>query len=237
MEKMKELVELLNKYAYEYYVLDTPTVSDADYDKLFDELLRLEKQTGIVLPNSPTIRVGGEVLSGFKKVEHPHRLYSLDKCKSVEELREWFNSMQEKTNNSAVFSMEYKYDGLTLVATYKNGVFVSGATRGNGFVGEDVTEQMKTIKSLPLTINFKGELIVQGEGMMRLSTLEKYNKKHEEKLKNARNAVAGGIRNLDYFCYNICYAENKEFSSQVEMHEFLKENGFETYEYFKTFDK
>ena len=246
MERMKQLVEILNKYAYEYYVLDKPSVADADYDKLFDELLALEKQTGIVLDNSPTKRVGGEVLSGFEKVEHKTRLYSLDKCKSIDSLEEWFNSMKEKTSEKATFSMEYKYDGLTLVATYKNGVFVSGATRGNGFVGEDVTEQMKTIKSMPLTINFKGELIVQGEGMITLSNLEKYNKNHTEKLKNARNAVAGGIRNLDpkvtrernldWFVYNVCYAENKTFNSQVEMHEFLKDNGFETYEYFKLFN-
>ena len=242
MDRMEELVEKLNKYAYEYYVLDTPTVSDADYDKLYDELVELENKTGIILPDSPTIRVGGEVIDAFRKHTHKHRLYSLDKVKKYEDLLSWIGDIRKQVPNPS-FSVEYKYDGLTIVCSYENGYLVNAATRGNGTIGEDVTAQVKTIKSVPLKIKFKGELIVQGEGMMKLSSLEKYNKTHEEKLKNARNAVAGGIRNLDpkvtaernldWFAYHICYAENKKFESQEEMHQFLIDNGFETYEYFK----
>lgn len=242
MEEMRELVERLNRYAYEYYSLDKPSVSDADYDRLYDRLLELEKETGVVLANSPTQRVGGDIIDGFEKHTHKVRLYSLNKCKSFDELRNWFIDIKKQVEKPS-YSLEYKYDGLTIVCTYKDGLFVSAATRGNGSIGEDVTAQVKTIKSVPLEIKFKGELIVQGEGMMKLSSLEKYNKTHEEKLKNARNAVAGGIRNLDpkvtasrnldFFAYNICYAENKDFTTQEQMHEFLKDNGFETYSFFK----
>ncbi|MBO5884516.1 MAG: NAD-dependent DNA ligase LigA, partial [Clostridia bacterium] len=245
MQEMEQLVELLNKYAYEYYVLDNPTVSDGEYDKLYDRLVALEKETGVVLPQSPTQRVGDTVLDGFEKVSHKVRLYSLDKCQSTTELESWVNSVKEKEPN-ANFTLEYKFDGLTVVCTYKNGIFVSAATRGNGSVGEDVTNQVKTIKSVPLTIDFKGELIVQGEGMITLSNLKKFNDKYpQESLKNARNAVSGAIRNLDakqtakrnldWFCYNVCYAEDKSFKTQEEMMEFLKSNKFKVSPY-KVFD-
>ena len=227
MQEMQQLVELLNKYAYEYYVLDKPTISDGEYDKLYDRLVSLEKETGVILPQSPTQRVGDTVLEGFEKVTHKIRLYSLDKCQSTNELKEWVNSVKEKEPN-ANFTLEYKFDGLTVVCTYKNGVFVSAATRGNGSVGEDVTNQVKTIKSVPLTIDFKGELIVQGEGMITLSNLKKFNEKYpNETLKNARNAVSGAIRNLDakqtakrnldWLCYNVCYAQGKTFITQEEI--------------------
>lgn len=245
MQEMQQLVELLNKYAYEYYVLDKPTISDGEYDKLYDRLVSLEKEKGVILPQSPTQRVGDTVLEGFEKVTHKIRLYSLDKCQSTNELKEWVNSVKEKEPN-ANFTLEYKFDGLTVVCTYKNGVFVSAATRGNGSVGEDVTNQVKTIKSVPLTIDFKGELIVQGEGMITLSNLKKFNEKYpNETLKNARNAVSGAIRNLDakqtakrnldWFCYNVCYAQGKTFRTQEEMMEFLKENKFKVSPY-KVYD-
>lgn len=237
MDEMKELVDKLNKYAYNYYVLDQPTISDSEYDKLYDKLLKLEKQTGIVLPDSPTQRVGDTVLDNFTKVTHKTQLYSLDKCQSTADLGEWIDGVKQQ-EPSANFTLEYKFDGLTIVCTYKNGLFVSAATRGNGTVGEDVTNQVKTIKSVPLKIKFKGELIVQGEGMITLSNLKKFNQKYpNETLKNARNAVSGAIRNLDsretakrnldWFCYNVCYAENKSFRSQEEMFAFLKENNFQ----------
>lgn len=245
MEEMKSLVEKLNRYNYEYYTLDKPTVSDADYDKLYDRLLELETKTGIILPNSPSQRVGGDIIEGFEKHTHKFRLYSLNKCKSFDDLHDWFEDINKQVD-SPQYSLEYKYDGLTIVCTYKDGYFVSAATRGNGLVGEDVTAQVKTIKTVPLEIKFKGELIVQGEGMMRLSSLEKYNKTHSEKLKNARNAVAGGIRNLDpkvtasrnldWFAYHILYAEGKIFDTQQQMRNFLIENGFETYSFFKILD-
>ncbi len=245
MDEMKNLVDKLNDYAYRYYVLDTPIISDAEYDKLYDKLVELEKSTGIVLPNSPTQRVGDTVLSNFKKVAHKMRLYSLDKCQSKQSLLAWLNDTLEKEKN-VDFTLEYKFDGLTIVCTYKDGYLKSCATRGNGIVGEDVTLQVKTIKSVPLSIDFKGELIVQGEGMITLSNLKKFNQKYpNDALKNARNAVSGAIRNLDpketakrnldWFCYNVLYAEGKSFSTQIEMFDFLNKNGFliSPYKHFK----
>ena len=134
MEDMKQLVELLNKYAYDYYVLDKPTISDGEYDKLYDKLSKMEKETGVILPNSPTQRVGDVVLENFEKVEHKIRLYSLDKCQSLQELNSWVDSVQQKSGKQK-FTLEYKFDGLTIVCTYKDGLFVSAATRGNGQVG------------------------------------------------------------------------------------------------------
>ena len=245
MEEMKKLVELLNKYAYEYYVLDSPTISDIEYDKLYDKLAKMEKESGIILPDSPTQRVGDTVLEGFTKVTHKVPLYSLDKCQTSQDLAKWIEDVKEQ-EPSANFTLEYKFDGLTIVCSYSDGLFVSASTRGNGSVGEDVTNQVKTIKSVPLKINFKGDLIVQGEGMITLSNLKKFNEKYpDEALKNARNAVSGAIRNLDakqtakrnldLFCYNVCYAENKNFASQQEMFDFLKENNFKVSNY-KVFD-
>ena len=173
--QMQELVDLLNKYSYEYYVLDNPTVSDKDYDVLYDKLVKMEKQTGIILPDSPTQRVGDVVLEKFKKVNHKFKLYSLDKCQNFEELASWFENVKKVVKNPK-FTLSYKFDGLSIAVTYKNGKLVSGATRGNGTVGEDVTAQVKTIKSLPLSIDDKGELIVRGEGMIKLSKLAEYNK-------------------------------------------------------------
>ncbi len=242
MDRMHELVEELDKHIYNYYVLDKPTISDAEYDKLYDELVKLEKESGIILPNSPTQRVGGEVLEGFKKHKHEIQLFSLDKCQSAVELEKWVDDIK-KVLPSATFAVEYKFDGLTLVCKYNNGYFVEASTRGNGVVGEDVSEQAKTIRSVPLKIPFKGELLLQGEGMITLSNLAEYNKKATEPLKNARNAVAGAIRNLDpketakrkldWFTYQILKCENKTFKTQEEMHEFLHNNGFKTGDYFK----
>lgn len=249
MEEMKQLVDLLNKYAYDYYVLDKPTISDGEYDKLYDKLSKMERETGVILPNSPTQRVGDVVLENFQKVEHKVRLYSLDKCQSLQELNSWVSSMQQKSNKQKL-TLEYKFDGLTIVCTYKNGLFVSAATRGNGQVGEDVTAQVKTIKSVPLKIEYKGELIVQGEGIITISNLKKFNEKYpKEALKNARNAVSGAIRNLDskqtakrnldWICYNVCFAQDKTFKSQEDMFEFLKQNHFKVspYKVVTTFDE
>ena len=194
-QKMRELVDVLNKYAYEYYVLDKPSVDDKVYDKIYDELKALEEQTGIVLPDSPTKRVGGEPISVFQKHKHISRLYSLDKAVSHEELKA-FDERVRKIGEPK-YTVEYKFDGLTMCLTYENGYFVRATTRGNGVVGEDVTAQVLTIKSFPLAIKYKGVLEVQGEAIIRLSQLKKYNETAEEQLKNARNAAAGAIRNLD----------------------------------------
>ena len=242
MDEMKKLIAEINKHSYNYYVLDSPTISDKEFDALYDRLVALEKETGIVLPNSPTTRVGGETLEGFKKYRHKFRLYSLNKCQSKTELAVFFGDVK-KDFPEATFTTEYKFDGLSLVAKYNNGLFQSAGTRGNGEVGEDVTEQAKTIKSLPLEIPFKGELIVQGEAMITLSNLKKFNETTTEQLKNARNAAAGALRNLDpkktaernldFFAYTIHFAENKSFGTQAEMIMFLKENGFNIGHYFK----
>jgi len=241
LERMKELVSLINHYNKMYYTLDSPVVSDAEYDKLYYELADLEKKTGNILPNSPTQKVGDRVLSGFKKYKHRVRLYSLNKVNSFDELRDWSGSINDKFGNQ-VFTLEYKFDGLQMVLEYDKGTLSRAVTRGNGFVGEEVTPQIRTIRSVPEVIPFKDKLIVQGEVMMRLSILDKYNKTHEEPLKNARNAAAGAVRNLDpevtrernldMVLYGVPYLQGKGFDSQVALEEFLRENGFFVSNYF-----
>lgn len=236
VQKMENLIEKINKASYSYYVLDNPIISDKEWDKMYYELLDLEKNSGIVLPNSPSLKVGGEVLDGFKKITHKHKLMSLGKAQSVEEILDWNTRNQNIFPFETEFSVEYKFDGLSIAITYENGKLVQAGTRGNGEIGEDVTEQVKTIRTVPLTIDYKGLLIVHGEGIIKLSELEKYNKTTDEKLKNARNAVAGAIRNLDpkvtakrrldFFAYNINYAPDLEFKTQEEMFDFLKKQGF-----------
>ncbi len=242
MEKMKSLVEQLNKYAHEYYVLDNPTVSDKEYDVLYDQLRKLEEQTGVVLDNSPTKRVGGEPISAFKKHKHIERLYSLDKSTSLEEMLA-FDKRINKQSQELDYTVEYKFDGLTICLTYDNGKFVRATTRGNGIEGEDVTAQVLTIKSYPLEIEYKGLLEVQGEAIMRLSVLDEYNKTADEPLKNARNAVAGAIRNLDpkvtakrrveILFYNVNYMSIGELKTQTECVEFLRKNGFKVYSFLR----
>ena len=243
MDRLHELVEILNKHNYNYYVLDTPTISDKEWDKLYDELLSLEKQTGIILPNSPSQKVGGEILKGFKKQEHIVPLFSLEKVNNYDDLSSWVTGIKNKVKD-AEFVLDYKYDGLSCVLTYENGILTKATTRGNGQVGEDVLAQVKTIRTVPLTINYKQTVVVQGECIMKLSELNKYNKAHpEDLLKNARNAAAGGLRNLDpkvtksrnldVICYSVNYIEGKQFNTQVEMQEFLKENKFYVVSNFK----
>ncbi len=240
IERIKQLITEINKHNYNYYVLDNPTIADREYDAIYDELVRLEKETGVVLPDSPTKQVGDVVLEGFKKHTHLQKLYSLDKCNNFSELESWINGVNEAYGNQ-LYTMEYKFDGLQMTITYENGKFVSAATRGNGYVGEDVTNQVLTIKSVPLFINFKGKVVVQGEAMMKLSVLAEYNKTALEPLKNARNAAAGAIRNLDprvtgsrnlsMFFYGVPYIEGKKFETHLELVEFLKSNGFPVFDY------
>ncbi|MCH5156282.1 MAG: NAD-dependent DNA ligase LigA [Clostridiales bacterium] len=235
---MQEMVNQLNKWAYEYYVLDNPSVPDTEYDALYDQLVLLEKQTGIVLPDSPTQRVGGEPLKGFVQHTHIKRLYSLDKVQSFGELKEWVDKVN-KALGEVEFTVELKYDGLTINVTYRDGQFVGASTRGNGVVGEDVTEQVKTIRTVPLTIPFKGTCELQGEGIMRLSVLDKYNAAHpDDTLKNARNAAAGAIRNLnpkttaernlDVVFYSNGYEEGLNATTQTQLVDFLKSCGMLT---------
>lgn len=249
IERMKELVKTINFHNYNYYSLDNPTIADAEWDKLYDELLTLERDTAVILPDSPTNKVGGEILKGFVKHTHEVPLYSLDKCKDFGSLNNWYNDINKKVSN-AEFFVEYKYDGLTISITYEDGILTNASTRGNGVVGEDVTEQVKTIRTVPLTINYLKKVIVQGEAIMKLSELKKYNEKSTEPLKNARNAAAGGIRqldpkitksrNLDVIFYSVNWIDNNEIKTQQDMHNFLKENHFNVvkeYKLCKTFDE
>lgn len=248
-ERIEELVKQLNDYNYHYYTLDEPIVSDGEYDKLYDELIKLEHETGVVLPESPTQRVGGELLEGFVKHTHLAPLYSLDKAQNIEKIREWEKRAERlvKASNEKVlellFLVELKFDGLTINLTYDEGRLVMASTRGNGVVGEDILAQVKTIPSIPFTIPYKGRIEVQGEGLMPLSALKEYNKKYSPALKNARNAAAGALRNLDpketkkrnltaYF-YNVGYIEGKEFKCQEEMMQFLKDNHFKVHPFIK----
>lgn len=245
MDKMQELVDLLNKYAYRYYVLDEPIVSDVQYDALYNELLELEKKTGVVLPDSPTKKIGGEPIKNFKPHTHINKLYSLDKCNSYEELRAWDKKLRA-ISPEIKYTVEYKLDGLTLCLTYDNGYFKCASTRGNGETGEDVTAQVLTIKSIPSKIDYKGLVEVQGEGIMRLSSFYKYNETASEPLKNARNGVAGAIRNLDpkvtasrnldIIFYNVNYIEEYDLATQIENIEFLKRNKFKTEKLFESTD-
>ena len=241
-ERMEFLVEKLNKYAYEYYVLDNPSVADKEYDALYDELVKLEKETGVTLFNSPTKRVGGEPLKGFKKHRHINKLYSLDKCLTSEELLSFYNKIEKLAGGREIdYTVEYKYDGLTICLTYENGKFVRATTRGDGEEGEDVTAQVLTIKTFPLEISYKGVCEVQGEAVIRLSVLQKYNETATEILKNARNAVAGAIRNLDpketekrkpeILFYNVNYIDDNSLNSQTDCFEFLRNNGFKVYDF------
>lgn len=253
IKRMEELISIINELNYYYYTLDEPKVSDKEYDELYDELVQLEKETGIVREYSPTQRVGGEILDKFEKHVHLGRLYSLDKSQDYGSLRNWdirvrrmideYNSSHDDKLPPPTYIVEYKFDGLTINLTYRDGMLVQGATRGNGIVGEAILPQIKTIKTIPLTIDYKGTVEIQGEGLMPLSTLEKYNETAEEPLKNARNAAAGALRNLDpkvtaerkliaYF-YNVGYIEGKEFKTHMEMIQFLKDNKLPVYSYIK----
>lgn len=242
-ETMQELVDQLNLWAKEYYTLDAPSVEDETYDAVYDRLVLMEKQTGIVLPDSPTHRVGGEVLDKFVPHFHLTRLYSLDKAQSFGELQSWYDKIVKDYPN-ADFTVELKYDGLTLNLTYERGKLKTVATRGDGVKGETVTKQAKTIKSAPLSVNFDQTIEIQGEAIMRLSVLEEYNKNHpEETLKNARNGAAGAIRNLntvvtaqrnlDVVCYSLGFDGGTMIKTQTQLVDFLKNNGFLTNAYFK----
>lgn len=197
------------------------------------------------MPDSPTQRVGGDPLPCFEPHTHIHRLWSLDKVRTREDLIDWGRRVERLAESQHLpkvkYALEYKFDGLTINLTYEGGRLMTGATRGNGIVGEDITPQIKTIRTVPLTIPFKGKMEVQGECYMKLSVLDEINKTTDEKLKNARNAAAGALRNLDpritakrrldCYCYNVGYIEGKKLETQDEMLGFLRENGFTVSDY------
>ncbi|MBQ4580303.1 MAG: NAD-dependent DNA ligase LigA [Clostridia bacterium] len=242
LEQMRQMVDRLNAAARAYYYSAEPIMSDKDYDALYDALMRLEKESGVTLPDSPTHRVGAEALTAFEPHTHISRLWSMDKVQSIDELDEWIRRTEKLADRTDLtYYVEYKFDGLTLNLTYRDGVLVQAATRGNGVTGEAILPQARTIRTVPLTIPYKGLLEVQGECIMRLSALEKYNQTAAEPLKNARNAAAGAIRNLDpavtasrkldAFFYQVGTIDNPPYSDQPGMLNFLRENGFPVSEY------
>lgn len=254
IQRIHELSDELNRHAYNYYVLDNPSISDKEYDKKYDELSALEKETGYSLPYSPTLRVGDVVLSEFQKHTHRSRLWSLDKAQSIEELREWdnrnrkfiseYNSTHEDKLPDARYIVTKKFDGLTLNCTYDDdGVLVRAATRGTGTIGEDITAQAKTIKSLPLKIDNDYSFEIHGEAIMTKKAFDEYNKTAEVPLKNLRNGAAGALRNLNVketarrslsaFFYDIGYTEGEPFESYMDMMEFIKVKGFPVDDYIK----
>ena len=239
---MRELVDWLNETAYQYYTLDDPTVSDREWDAKYDELVRMERETGVRMPDSPTRRVGDAVLPYFEPHAHLARLWSMDKAQSVDALRDWARRAEKLRAEANAdlpapeYVVEHKFDGLTINLTYENGPLVGAATRGNGVVGEEILPQARTIRSIPLSVPFRGRMEVHGECFMRISTLEAYNKTAREPLKNPRNAAAGALRNLDPAVtaarrldacfYDVGYIEGKAFANQREMMDFLRENRF-----------
>ncbi|WP_207652808.1 NAD-dependent DNA ligase LigA [Clostridium isatidis] len=252
-KRIEELVEELNRYSYEYYTLDNPSVTDKEYDEKYDELRKLEEETGYVLPYSPTLRVGDGILEGFNKYSHKGRLWSLDKAQSIEALREWHNKnlkfvkeMNERGENLSPlrYVLTKKFDGLTINLTYdETGILISAATRGNGEVGEEVTAQVKTIKSIPLKINSTDLFEVHGEAIMTTEAFQKYNETAAVPLKNLRNGAAGALRNLNLketakrnlsaFFYDVGYKEGEQFKSYEEMLNFIKEKGLPIDDYVK----
>ncbi len=244
MGRMEELVEKLNEYAYRYYVLDEPIVADAQYDALYDELLSLEQEEHRVLPSSPTRKIGGDPIKSFSQHTHIRKLYSLDKCNSFDALRAFDEKLRKIADGPVTYTLEYKLDGLTLCLTYEGGMLRTASTRGNGSVGEDVTAQVLTIKSVPAQIPYKGILEAQGEGIMRWSAFRKYNESADEPLKNPRNGVAGAIRNLDpkitakrnldIIFYNVNYKSDAMPISQTDSVEFLRAQRFKTEKQWKS---
>ncbi|MGN0997319.1 MAG: NAD-dependent DNA ligase LigA [Candidatus Ventricola sp.] len=239
-ERMRELVDRLNEASRVYYDQNDAAMSDDEWDAMYAELRRLEEETGERLPDSPTRRVGGEVLAGFEPHRHIAWLWSMDKAQSEEEILAWAQRCQRLTQEAGGlpqnrYMVEYKLDGLTINLTYDGGRLVQAATRGDGKVGEGILAQAQTIRCIPLRIPYSGRMEVQGECIMRLSALEKYNETAQEPLKNARNAAAGALRNLDpkvtaernldALFYQVGYIEGRSFAAQQEMLDFLRENG------------
>ncbi|MEA1878176.1 MAG: NAD-dependent DNA ligase LigA, partial [Bacteroidota bacterium] len=250
-KRAKQLRDSLNKYSREYYVLDKPSVDDAVYDSLNNELKEIEaKHPELITPDSPTQRVGGEAAKSFQKTKHAYRMLSLNDAFSADELLEWEKRTQKLLNinvSELDYYCELKIDGLSIMLTYQNGILVRGATRGDGSVGEDVTNNLKTIPSIPLKLaeDFPGKLDIRGEIYMPYATFEKVNKKMvqrgEKPYANPRNLAAGTIRQLDpkvvrerkldsYF-YEV-YTEITG-GTHSSKHDFLEKYGLKTSEYTK----
>ena len=236
-KRIKELVEILNKAAKSYYVDAVEIMPNIEYDKLYDELLGLEKETNVVLSNSPTQNVGYEIAGELPKKAHESPMLSLDKTKSVEDLREWIG------DNKALLS--WKMDGLTIVLTYRDGELAEAVTRGNGTIGEVITNNAKNFQNIPLKIEFKGELILRGEAIIKYSDFKRINDAIEDataKYKNPRNLCSGSVRQLNpaitksrmVYCniFNVVKADGVDFeNSKAKQFEWAKNEGFDVVEY------
>jgi len=236
-KRIKELVEILNKAAKSYYVDAVEIMPNIEYDKLYDELLELEKETNVVLSNSPTQNVGYEIAGELPKKAHESPMLSLDKTKSVEDLREWLGE------NKALLS--WKMDGLTIVLTYRDGELAEAVTRGNGTIGEVITNNAKNFQNIPLKIEFKGELILRGEAIIKYSDFKRINDAIEDataKYKNPRNLCSGSVRQLNpaitksrmVYCniFNVVKADGIDFeNSKAKQFEWVKNEGFDVVEY------
>lgn len=237
MQRLQELVELLNEASKAYYQQAEEIMSNFEYDKLYDELQALEQETGIVLANSPTVNVGYEVISELPKEHHPEPMLSLDKTKDVEQLAAFVG------NHKSLLS--WKMDGLTIVLTYREGALYKAVTRGNGEVGEVITNNAKVFKNIPLKISYQGELILRGEAIIGYSDFEKINEEigdADAKYKNPRNLCSGSVRqlnneitakrNVKFYAFSLVQADGVDFqNSRVCQMEWLKSQGFETVEY------
>ena len=235
--RIKELVEILNRAAKSYYVDAVEIMPNIEYDKLYDELVKLEKETNVVLSNSPTQNVGYETASELPKKAHESPMLSLDKTKSVTELEDWLG------DNEALLS--WKMDGLTIVLTYRRGELVEAVTRGNGIIGEVITNNAKNFQNVPLKIEYKGELILRGEAVIKYSDFKRINESISDadaKYKNPRNLCSGSVRQLNpavtrerkvYFnVFNVVKADDIDFeNSKAKQFEWAKNEGFDVVEY------
>ncbi len=236
-ERIRELTQLLNKASLAYYAQDRELMSNYEYDRLYDELEALEKETGIVLSNSPTLHVGYEAVDELPKERHERPMLSLGKTKSREELAEWLREQKAL--------LSWKLDGLTVVLTYRDGKMEKAVTRGNGEVGEVVTNNAKVFQNLPVSISYAGELVLRGEAVITYSDFEEINRRIEDidaKYKNPRNLCSGSVRqlnnevtagrNVKFFAFSLVKAEGVDFhNSREEQFLFLQKLGFETVEY------
>lgn len=242
-KRIETLREELDRYNYEYYVLDHPSVSDAEYDKKMQELIELEEKfPELVTPESPSQRVGGEPLDAFEKVQHTIPMLSLGNAFNEEELRDFDRRVRDLAQSDYSYVCELKIDGLAVSLRYENGVFVQGATRGDGKTGEDITQNLKTIKSIPLKISQQETIEVRGEAFMPKKSFVALNQAKEEKgenlFANPRNAAAGSLRqldpkiaasrNLDIFVYSVGQWEAGNLSTHSERLDYLKKLGFKT---------
>lgn len=236
-DRIKELTEILNRASKAYYMQDTEIMSNYEYDALYDELVQLEKETGITLSNSPTIHVGYEVVSELPKEEHEYPMLSLDKTKDVQTLSDWLGDQMGV--------LSWKMDGLTIVLTYDNGELVKAVTRGNGYVGEVITNNAKVFKNVPHRIAFKGKLTLRGEAVIKYSDFNALNNQienSEAKYKNPRNLCSGSVRQLNnavtaernvfFFAFTLVVAEGEDFhNSRMQQFEWLRSQGFDVVEH------